>query len=131
MLWTTLLSFLPNIFTSITSITGAISNEKIAALNATTDQERIRAQENISALQAQQAVLIADSQRSNLDIWMRTFIAIGPAVFLCKVFIYDKVLDLGSTELKNTDYLWNVIMVVLGFYFLHSLGTGIARILKA
>lgn len=130
-MWATLLSLLPGIFTSLNTIAGAIANERIAALNATTDQERIQAQERISALQAQQAVLIADGQRSNLDIWVRSLIAFGPMVFLNKIFIYDKVLGLGSTELKNTDYLWNVIMVVLGFYFLHSLGTTVARIFKA
>lgn len=130
-MWATLLSLLPGIFTSLNTIAGAIANERIAALNATTDQERIQAQERISALQAQQAVLIADGQRSNLDIWIRSLIAFGPMVFLNKIFIYDKVLGLGSTELKNTDYLWNVIMVVLGFYFLHSLGTTVARIFKA
>ena len=130
-MWATLLSLLPGVFTSLNSIAGAIANERIAALNATTDQERIQAQERISSLQAQQAVLIADGQRSNLDIWIRSFIALGPMIFLNKIFIYDKVLGLGSTELKNTDYLWNVIMVVLGFYFLHSLGTSVARIFKA
>lgn len=130
-MWATLLGLLPGVFTSLNSIAGAIANERIAALNAKTDQDRIKAEENIGALQAQQAVLIADGQRSNLDIWIRSLIAFGPMVFLNKIFIYDKVLGWGSTELKNTDYLWNVIMVVLGFYFLHSMSTGLARILKA
>lgn len=105
---------------AITSISNAISNEKIAALNATTEQDRIAAQERITALQAQRDVLIEDSKHSNLDVWMRTLIAVGPTAVLLKIFIYDKILGLGSTSIGNSDRIWDVIMVVLGFYFVAS-----------
>lgn len=114
-----LLGLIPGAFSTINGITSAIANEKIASLNATTDQERIVSQEKISTLQAQRDVLVEDSKHSNLDVWMRTIIAIGPAFILCKIFLYDK-LGFGSTEIGNNDYLWNVIMVVIGFYFLSS-----------
>jgi len=116
---TSILSLLPGVFSSLNSITQSITNERISALNAKTDQERIASEERVSQLQAQRDVLIEDSKHSKLDIWMRTIIASGPAFILCKIFFYDK-LGFGTTEIGNTDYLWNVIMVVLGFYFLSS-----------
>jgi hypothetical protein len=111
---------LPGLFTTINGITNAITNEKIAALNAKTDQERIAAEERVTSLQAQRDVLIADSAHSNLDIWMRTIIASGPAFILCKIFFYDK-LGYGTTDIASNDPLWNVIMAVIGFYFLNSM----------
>src|SRR5215831_9173091 len=119
MWFTSILSLLPGVFSSLNSITQSITNERISALNAKTDQERIASEERVSQLQAQRDVLIEDSKHSKLDIWMRTIIASGPAFILCKIFFYDK-LGFGTTEIGNTDYLWNVIMVVLGFYFLSS-----------
>lgn len=126
-MWSLLLGLLPGAFNTITSITGAISNEKITAINAKTEQERIAAGERAKSLELQRDVLIEDSKHSSLDIWMRTIIASGPAFILCKIFFYDKALGWGSTEIGNTDYLWNVIMVVLGFYFVSSVASMFRR----
>lgn len=114
-----LLGLIPGLFTTINGITNAITNEKIAALNAKTDQERVAAEERVTSLQAQRDVLIADSAHSNLDVWVRTIIASGPAFILCKIFFYDE-LGLGETDIPATSPLWAVIMVVVGFYFLNS-----------
>ena len=114
-----LLGLIPGLFTTISGITNAISNEKIAALNATTDQERVAAEERVTTLQAQRDVLVADSAHSNLDIWVRTIIASGPAFILCKIFFYDE-LGFGTTSIPSSSPLWNVIMAVVGFYFLTS-----------
>lgn len=122
-MWAWLLQLIPGVFTTINGITSAISNEKIAALNATSVQDQIAATERVNTLQAQRDVLIADSSHSSIDMWMRTAIAFGPMVILNKIFIYDKVLGLGSTPIGNSDYIWNVIMVVVGFYFLHSVAS--------
>jgi hypothetical protein len=115
-----LLGLIPSGLKTLDGITAAISNEKIAAITATTDKERINAQERVETLQAQRDVLISDSQHSNLDVWMRTLIASGPTFILCKIFFYDKALGWGTTEIGTNDNLWTVIMVVLGFYFLSS-----------
>lgn len=119
-MWSTLIGLIPSVFTAINGITAEISNAKIAAINAMTEQERISAQERVSTLQAQRDVLIADASHSNIDMWMRTAIAFGPMLVLNKIFVYDKVMGLGTTEIGNGDYIWNVIMVVLGFYFVSS-----------
>jgi hypothetical protein len=128
-----LLGLLPSVFTSLNGITAAIANEKIAALNATTAQDQIVANEKVQTLQAQRDLMISDSQHSNIDLWMRTLVAIGPASYLCKIFLWDKVLQEythGTTDPLDPN-LWQVVMVVLGFYFLYAGAVGVTRILKA
>ena len=129
-MWSLLLGLIPGLFNTITSITGAISNEKIALINATTEQERIRIQERINVLQSQRDVLVADAAHSNLDIWIRSGLAIGPMVYLLKIFIWDKVLNYGSTDSLDAN-LWHVVMAVVGFYFLYSGAVSVARIIKS
>jgi hypothetical protein len=124
-----LISLIPSVFTTINGITGAISNEKIAALNATTAQDQIAAQERVSTLEAQRDLMIADSAHSKLDLYLRTFIAIGPASYVFKIFMWDKVMGSithGSTDALDSN-LWNVVVIVLGFYFLASVTSTISR----
>jgi hypothetical protein len=124
---------IPSVFSTINGITSAIANEKIASLNATTQQEKIAADSRIEALQAQRDVLIQESARSSWPAIMQFLIALGPASYLIKIFLWDKVI--GSIEgcgagirtmasycnMFNTDpsdtNLWWVILAVVGFYF--------------
>lgn len=112
-----ILGLIPGVLNTVNGITTAIANEKIAALNATTDQERIASQERVTTLQAQRDVLIAASQRSSLDIWIRLAYSLGPIYILNKMYIYDKTVD--SITIMSPE-LWNVIYITIGFYFLHS-----------
>jgi hypothetical protein len=120
---TSILGFGSGLFSTLQTISNNLSNEKIALINAKTDQERIASAEKIGALQAQQAVLVSDSQRSSIDLWVRSLLAIGPTVYLLKIYIYDKVLARGTTDPLD-DNLWWVTMVVVGFYFVHSILRG-------
>lgn len=129
-MWTTILGLLPSIFTSLNSIAGAIANERIAALNATTDQARIVAEENVAMLTAKRDLMIADSQRSSLDIWVRASLAFPIVFILNKVFVYDKGLGLGTTD-KFDPLQWQIVMAVIGFYFLYTGAITLARIIKA
>jgi hypothetical protein len=127
---TALPSLISGLFGSINGITNAISNEKIALITAKTQEEQIAANERVATLQQQRDVLIADSAHSNLDLYIRSFIAIGPGAYILKIFLWDKVLGSwtnGSTDPLDTN-LWQVVMVVLGFYFLSATSTTIARI---
>ena len=123
--------FLSGIAPTISSIIGQIANEKIAAINATTDVERIHAQERVSALEARRDAMIAEATHPwTLNGLIRGLIALGPMVFLLKVFIYDKVLQSvthGSTDALDPN-LWWVVQTTLGFYFLAETGIGVARI---
>lgn len=114
-----ILSFVTGIFPTINGITAAISNEKIAGLKATTDQERIHSQERVSSLLARRDVLIAEAGRPWNGL-LRFLIALGPTVILLKIFIWDKVLGWGSTDALDT-HLWIVVQTVLGFYFLSDI----------
>jgi hypothetical protein len=118
-----LLGLIPGLFTTINGITNAISNEKIAAINAKTQDEQIKATERVTSLQAQRDVLIQDANKSSLDIWIRAGYSIGPLVYLNKIFIYDKALGLGSTDALDPN-LWYVVMCIIGFYTLHAIIKG-------
>ena len=123
-MWSFLLSLIPGLLNTVNGITTAISNERIARINADTDQEKVEIDERIKTLEAQRDVLIADSVHSNLDLTMRTILAAGPAFILLKIFMVDKVFDLTTTLSPE---LWNVIMVTVGFYFLHNTVVGTAK----
>ena len=124
---------LTGIFGTVNNITNAIANEKIASINATTQEEKIAADERVATLQQRRDVLIADAAHGNIDIWIRSGIAFGPTVYLLKIFIWDKVAQVwthGSTDPLDPN-LWQVVMVVLGFYFLSETSVKVARIVSA
>ena len=128
-LFTALPSLISGLFGTVNGITNAISNEKIAALTATTDQDRIAAQERVNSLSMQRDVLVADAAHSKLDLYIRSGIALGPMFYLLKIFIWDKVLASwtnGTTDPLDAN-LWQVIMVTLGFYFVAATTTTVAQ----
>jgi hypothetical protein len=128
-LFTALPSLISGLFGSINGITNAISNEKIAALTATTDQDRIAAQERVNSLSMQRDVLVADAAHSKLDLYIRSLIALGPMIVLLKIFAWDKAFGTwtgGRTDALDPN-LWQVIMVVLGFYFVSATTTTVAQ----
>jgi len=120
---------LPGLFQTINSVTNAIANEKIAFLKATTDQERTASQERINTLEAKRAALLADSQHSSLDMWVRAGFAVGPATYITKIFLVDKVLKMGSTD-PVTPEQWQVLMAIIGFYFLYSGVVTVAKVFR-
>jgi hypothetical protein len=128
-----LLGILPAAFTTINGITNAIANAQIAKVNAVTEQDRIAAQATVDTLTARRDVMIAESQHSNINAILRAAIAVGPAAYLLKIFLYDKVL--GSITNGSTDpldgNLWAVVTAVVGFYFLYDASTTVARIIKS
>jgi phosphatidylglycerophosphatase A len=125
-----LLGILPTISNTINSITNAIANEKVAQINATTDEEKAVIDERIKTLEAKRDVLVAEIGHSNVDLWIRILLSVGPATYLTKIFIWDEVLGWGSTpDVSNN--LWQVITAVIGFYFLYSGAMGVTRVLKS
>jgi hypothetical protein len=128
-----LLSFLgivPAVLHTVDGIEAAISNEKIAAITATTEQERIRSQERINTLQARRDVLIAEAAKSPWNARVRGLIAIPSIAILWKLELWDKVVApffgcVGHTEegtcgIFTTDALdahqWYAITAVICFY---------------
>lgn len=117
---------------TIQGITKAISDSKIAAINAKTTEERIAAEERTKGLEARRDVMIAEASVSKANIYTRTFIAMPIGILFWKIFVWDKAFGQwtsGRTDALDAN-LWSVITVVLGFYFLYEGVTGIAKIIK-
>lgn len=119
---------------------GGVAKELASAYKAKQDaqseQERIAAGERIDRLNAIRDVQIAEAG-SRLNAAMRAFIALGPALYLFKIFAIDKiacpVLGLPGFMCRTDPLdanLWGVVTAVIGFYFLYEGGIGIARIVK-
>lgn len=112
----------PSITGAINSITNAISNEKIAAIAATTQQDQIASAERVASLQAQRDALIAEVNKSNWPIYIQSAMALPIVFILGKLFVYDDA-GFGTTDIPNDSNQWKVIMIVVGFYFLHSIAS--------
>jgi len=115
----------------ITTISKAISDARIAAITAKTQEERIAAEERAKSLELRRDVLVAESGVSRANIFMRTLIAAPVAILFWKIFVFDKAFGQwtgGRTEQLSPE-LWQVITVVIGFYFLYEGAVGITRLL--
>ncbi len=102
----------------ISAITKQISEAFIAKTNAETDQERIKAEIDIAALQGKQAVSIAESITPITQI-VRLFLTFPAGAFLWKVIIWDKLLGWGATDGLSQN-LWYYVFMVLSFYFVDN-----------
>lgn len=114
---------------------GTIANRLAAAYEARekarTDKERIAADERIKTLEARRDVLVAEAG-NRVNGWMRAALALPVAIILWKVFVYDKALGQwthGSTDALSPE-LWQVVMIVIGFYFLADAASTVTRIVK-
>ena len=117
----------------IGGILGQLAQAYKAKQQAQTDQAKIAADERIANLNAIRDVQVAEAG-SPINAIIRAFIAIGPAGYLFKIFAIDKLICPVFGGACATDQLspelWNVMWIVLGFYFLHSAITTTARIIK-
>ena len=113
---------------SALKLTGQIIDWQKKKLDAITEQERIEADEHIKTLQAQRDVQVAEAG-SGINAFMRLAFAVPPAIYLAKLYVWDKVLKLGTTD-PLSPMMENVLWTVVGFYFLQWTVSRTARILK-
>lgn len=117
-----LLGLIPSALSTISGITSAISNAKIAQINATSDVEKAGIQAKIDQLESQRDVLIQDAQHSKLDMLVRFGFTIGPMLYFMKIFLWDKVWASWPTfetpPLETNDVY--VMSACIGFFFLAS-----------
>ena len=119
------ISILLGLVDPISKITNKIIDLRIQQANAQTEQAKIAADEEVSKLQAQRDVLVAESG-SKINALIRILFAAPCAIYINKLIVYDKVLGWGSTDdLSNN--LWWIVTVVIGFYFVQSIATIIKR----
>jgi hypothetical protein len=144
-LLTAIPSLISGMFGTINGVSKALSDAKIAAINAKTAEEKIHADEQVSTLQARRDVLIGEAASgSRLNMIIRAGLALGPLAILLKVFLWDKVIGslAGCSQAAKgtcgqfvTDpldpNLWNVVTIVLGFYFVSEISLGVSRIFSA
>lgn len=120
----------------LTDVFKKIEDTKVQIAQAANESEKNRLTAYLGALQVQAQTLqtaanlqAEESHTSRLNIMIRSWLAAGPAFLLTKIYIYDKAL--GQWTHGHTDpldpNLWNVIMVVLGFYFLHAAAVSIFK----
>lgn len=102
--------------TGISAIGDQLNRAYEMKLKATNDHEKLEAEQRISELNAQMQVLIAE-QGSWRTSWIRPMLALPVVVYLNKIFIYDKVLALGSTDALSSQ-LWGIVMAVVSCYLL-------------
>lgn len=124
-----ILGFITGLAGPISSVIAKISDLKIAKVQASTDQERLHIEAQIAEAHDRMAVLTAEAG-SRINGIMRFLLALGPMLFLNKIFIFDKVIGsfMGQSKggsIWNTDVLdsnlWAVVTAVLSFYFLYDM----------
>lgn len=132
-------------FGTINGITSALSNEKIAVINAKTTEEQIAAQERVNTLQARRDVLIAEAgSGSRINLIMRSLFALVALSVVAKLYLWDKVIGsfvgcsqavAGTCGQFVTDNIddngWKLISMVMGFYFLSEVTLGVTRLMKS
>lgn len=117
-----ILGFIGGMINPIERIASKIADYKIAQQNAQTDQERIHAQERISALEAKRDVLVAEANMPG-NILMRAWLAFPPSFVVAKILVWDKALGQwtgGHTDALDPN-LWWLVTSVYGFYFLSKI----------
>src|ERR1700742_354611 len=84
-------AMITGMFSTIDNVTKAISNEKINARNAQTEEERIAADERVKSLEAKRDLMIAESGVTKANIIVRSAAAVPIVIVLWKLLVWDKV----------------------------------------
>ncbi|MEH2525879.1 MULTISPECIES: hypothetical protein [unclassified Bradyrhizobium] len=126
-------SLITGAFGTINNLTAAISNEKINARNAQTQEEKIAAEERIRTLEARRDLMIKEAGVSRANIFVRSALAVPVVIVFWKLLVWDKVVGSlagcsaappGTCGIFTTDPLddnqWKFIAAVTGFYFLYE-----------
>lgn len=116
----------------IRDVVNKIGDLKIAQVQASTDQEKMHIDGQIAEAHDRMMVLQAEAG-NRINAIIRGGLAIGPMIYLNKVFVWDKVIGSfagescfnGKCSIFNTDALdsnlWTVVTVVLSFYFVYDI----------
>ena len=126
-----MLSFLASLFggNAITGIADKLAGAYKAKQDALTDAARIEADAQIRTLEAQRDVLVAEASSGGPASWIRPLFALPFVIYIWKLIIWDKVLALGATDALG-DNLTEIMMLVIGAYFIGRSAEKVARIVK-
>lgn len=95
-----------------------ITDAQKQKLDAKTEQERIYADERIKTLEAKRDVILK-SQENRAERFIRSLFALPFVVYIWKLVLWDKVLELGVTD-PLSPTLEYILWTVLGGYFLDA-----------
>lgn len=125
---TALLPVLPSV---LVSFIGGISAAHKAQADQIINDRNARRDERVARTKAIADVQVAEGGRSILNPLMRFYIAFGPATYLFKIFVFDKVLcpplGLACTTDPLSPELWDVVKATVGFYLLAETGIATGR----
>lgn len=102
----------------VSSITDSIRVMRKDALEANNAEKRIELEREAEVLENRRSVLVAEA-KGNWNVIFRFVLAAPFAIFMWKVIVWDKVLGRGVTDNLSPE-LWNLMMVVYGFYFVYE-----------
>lgn len=105
---------------TVKSISGDIARVRIAAKEAETEEKRIEAQTEQTALEARKAVLVAEAPGSRWNQGFRILLSIPALLVIWKIVVYDEMLGLGSTKIHSQEIWWYVLSVV-SFYLMNRM----------
>jgi hypothetical protein len=113
----------------LSSIENALTDAYKAKLTAQNDQDRIAADVTIQSLQAKRDVMIGEARKWSINALVRALFAVPVAAYYAKIFFFDKVLALGSTDPLSDDLTWTA-RVIISFYFLYEGATSVAKVIR-
>jgi hypothetical protein len=120
-----MLGFILGLIDPVSRIAEKIASAYEAKQKAVTDQEKIRAEENIKTLEARRDVLIAESGQK-INAFIRAGFALPFVIYNAKLVVWDKVLGLGATDGLSTE-LFQVEIACISFYFLYDIASRFKR----
>ena len=115
-----ILSILFGLIDPVTRIVEKIAQAKIEGQKATTDREKVAAEERVAMLNAKRDVLIAEA-RSPINALVRAGFSIPLMIYFAKIVLWDKVIMGGHSATDDlTPNQWIMVWMVLGFYFVQD-----------
>lgn len=128
-----MLQFIPIIgplFETINGVTKAISNERIALINAKTEEQKIASAERIKTLEARRDVMVTEKTKANA--YVRAGLALPVILIVWKLLVWDKAFGewTGGHTDKLSDLDKQLIMAVVGFYLLYEGAQAVTRTIR-
>ena len=97
-----------------------------AKLLAMNDKERIDAEKQISQLEAQRDIIMAE-QGHGMTRWIRPMLAAPVVIFWWKIIVWDTVLGWGTTPHPGEYVMWLAVAVPNVFFLMRPVEKALRR----